>query len=61
MDGSIINFKRFESGALVGFFDLAVVRPGRHGCKAFEKATSSGSGGHPRRSMTEVKMLNGAT
>ena len=39
----VINFKRYESGAMVGFFDLAVGPLVVSGCKAFRKQAEDGS------------------
>jgi hypothetical protein len=37
MDAIVINWKRFDSGALAGFFDLVVSGITITGCKAFRK------------------------
>lgn len=37
MDAQVINFKRYDSGAMVGFFDLVVGGITVTGCKAFRK------------------------
>lgn len=39
----VINFKRYESGAMVGFFDLAVGPLVVSGCKAFRKQAEDGT------------------
>lgn len=39
----VINFKRYESGVMVGFFDLAVGPLVVSGCKAFRKQAEDGS------------------
>ena len=42
MECSLLNFKRFESGALVGFFDFAVNGIVITGCKAFKRTGDHG-------------------
>jgi hypothetical protein len=37
MDALILNFKEYSSGAMIGWFDLAVSGPVITGCKAFRK------------------------
>ncbi len=37
MDAQVINFKRYDSGAMVGFFDLVVGGITVTSCKAFRK------------------------
>lgn len=37
MEAEVLNFKRYESGSMVGFFDLAVAGLVVTGCKAFRK------------------------
>ena len=39
----VINFKRYESGAMVGFFDLAVGPLVVSGCKAFRNQAEDGT------------------
>jgi hypothetical protein len=41
MDVQVINFKKFSSGAMVGFFDLVVGGIVVTGCKAFVKDQKS--------------------
>lgn len=37
MDAQVLNFKRYDSGAMVGWFDLGVCGIVVTGCKAFRK------------------------
>jgi hypothetical protein len=37
MDAQVLNFKRYDSGAMVGFFDMGVGGLVVTGCKAFRK------------------------
>ena len=43
MDAQVLNFKRYDSGAMVGFFDLAVSGIVVTGCKAFRKRADDGA------------------
>lgn len=40
MDAQVLNFKRYDSGALTGFFDLEVHGLSFTGCKCFRKGDS---------------------
>jgi hypothetical protein len=40
MDAQVLNFKKYESGAMVGFFDMEVGGLVVTGCKAFKKDDS---------------------
>jgi hypothetical protein len=37
MDAQVLNFKRYDSGAMIGFFDMEVGGLVVTGCKAFKK------------------------